>query len=222
MKRILKLGGASVLALTLADAANAATTWYVNGRNGNDSNDCQSAQTACKTIGHAIALVSSGDTVTVAASTYNENLFIGSGITLAVIGAGATTTRIDGGLNNRVLAIEDAGANITLSDVTIRKGAASGGGGILNWGTLTISDSIISNNYAMSSYSAVGGAIFNYMGTLTVNNTTFSKNGGSTHQMWGGAIDNEGTATIYNSTFSAISPMVLHSAAAAQSGTTAR
>ena|SRR5579871_5626361 len=202
MKRILSFGGALLLVLAFAGTANAATTWYVNGKSGNDGNDCKSAQTACKSIGHAIALASSGDTIMVAASTYRENLFIGSGITLSIIGDAATTTRIDGGQNNRVLAIEDASANITLSNMTIRRGVASGGGGILNWGTLTISNSIIINNSAASSYSSVGGAIFNYLGTLTVNNTTFSSNGGSTHQMWGGAIDNEGVATINNSTFS--------------------
>ena len=75
----------------------------------------------------------------VAASTYGENLFIGTGINLTIVGAGATTTKIDGGYNNRVIAIEDSGAVVSLSNLTIRRGIAAGGGGILNWGTLTIS-----------------------------------------------------------------------------------
>jgi hypothetical protein len=39
------------LFLALAPSALASTTWYVDGVNGNDGNNCTSAQTACKTIG---------------------------------------------------------------------------------------------------------------------------------------------------------------------------
>jgi hypothetical protein len=65
-----------VAALTLfaaVPAALASTTWYVNGVSGSDSNNCMSALTACKTIGHAISLASSG-AIKVAAATYKENL----------------------------------------------------------------------------------------------------------------------------------------------------
>ena len=44
------------LFLTPAPTILANTTWYVDGVKGNNSNNCKSAQTACKTIGHAIAL----------------------------------------------------------------------------------------------------------------------------------------------------------------------
>ncbi len=68
----------------------------------------------------------------------------------------------------------------------------SNGGAIFNSGTLIINNSTISNNNANSS----GGAIFNYSGTLTVTNTTFTSN-------TGGAIANpgSGTVTVTNSTF---------------------
>lgn len=46
-----------------------ASTWYVKGVRGNDSNDCKSSLTACKTIGHAISLASWGDSIVVAAAT---------------------------------------------------------------------------------------------------------------------------------------------------------
>src|ERR1035438_9348460 len=64
-----------LLALSLASAptARAITTWYVDGAHGSDSNNCASSQTACKTIGHAIALAHSGDSIMVAAATYKEN-----------------------------------------------------------------------------------------------------------------------------------------------------
>ena len=40
-----------------------AGTWYVNGVGGGDGNSCMSSETACKTIGHAISLASSGDSI---------------------------------------------------------------------------------------------------------------------------------------------------------------
>ena len=57
---------------------------------GSDNNDCKSPQSACKTIGHAISLASSGDSIMVAAATYKENLTIA--FSLKVIGATASTT----------------------------------------------------------------------------------------------------------------------------------
>jgi hypothetical protein len=83
-----------LLALVLAPTTFATTTLYVNGAIGSDSNNCLSAQAACKTIGHAISLAVAGDVINVAAATYNENLTIG--FSLTVIGAGAGTTIIDG------------------------------------------------------------------------------------------------------------------------------
>ena len=66
-----------VLVLFLALAPSAlAWTWYVDGVNGNDNNDCKTAQTACQTIGHAISLASSQDSIMVAPATYKENLTI--------------------------------------------------------------------------------------------------------------------------------------------------
>src|ERR1700730_8152507 len=76
-------------------SALASSTWYVNGVNGNDNNNCLSSTTACKTIGQAVSRASAGDTIKVAAATYYENLTLGR--SLQIIGAGARTTIIDGG-----------------------------------------------------------------------------------------------------------------------------
>src|SRR5215471_3865646 len=83
------------LFLALAPAALASNTWYVDGVNGGDSNDCRSSPNACKTIGHAISLCSSGDTITVAPATYTENLTIDR--SLKIVGSDAATTIVDGG-----------------------------------------------------------------------------------------------------------------------------
>ena len=78
-----------ILLLALTPALVASTTWYVDGVNGNDSNSCMSPTTACRTIGHAISLASSGDSIMVAAATYNESFTIS--VSLKVIGATALT-----------------------------------------------------------------------------------------------------------------------------------
>src|SRR5271169_2484164 len=104
------------LFLALAPTALASSTWYVDGVHGSDNNNCKSPQTACKTIGHAIQMASSGDSIMVAAATYTENLTVG--ISLKVIGSGASTTIVDGGGVATVVKIE-AGSHVTLSKVTI-------------------------------------------------------------------------------------------------------
>src|SRR5215469_10260417 len=121
--RSIKLLCVAVLTLfAFAPNALASTTWYVNGTTGSDNNNCKSPTTACKTIGHAISLAASGDSISVAAATYSENLTIS--ISLKIIGASAATTIIDGGRVSTVVTISSAGAQVTLSKVTIRNGLA--------------------------------------------------------------------------------------------------
>jgi len=57
------------------------TTWYVS-TTGNNGNDCLSAGTACLTIGGAISKAAAGDTIDVAAGTYNEQVVVPSSLTL--------------------------------------------------------------------------------------------------------------------------------------------
>jgi nitrous oxidase accessory protein NosD len=79
---------------------------------------CKSNQSACKTIGHAISLASSGDSIMVAAATYTENLTIG--FSLRVIGSGAATTIVDGCGVNTVVTISSTNAHVSLFKLTIR------------------------------------------------------------------------------------------------------
>ena len=197
----------TAMAATLAPSAWA-TTWYVNGVTGNDSNDCTSPTTACKTIGNAISLAASGDTVRVAAATYTENLTIG--ISLKILGADAMTTIIDGGgKSTTVVAISNAGARVTLSKLTIVRGVALFGGGISNAGTLTVTKSTISGNSVGGGPCNVGGGgIFN-QGILTISNSSVSSNsavgsppcikGGT---VFGGGIYSTGKLRISNTTIS--------------------
>ena len=191
----------TVIALFLAPApsALASNAWYVDGVSGNDDNDCETPTTACRTIGHAISLASSGDSIVVAAATYAENLTIS--FSLNVIGSGPTTTIVDGGGHNTVVTVSNAGASVMLSNLTIRGGIASSAGGIYNVGTLTINNSTVSGNQAYNShFTSYGGGVYN-SGTMTINSTTISGNSAfARSSAWGGAITNIGTVTINKST----------------------
>jgi hypothetical protein len=202
--------------LALASTALAGTTWYVNGVSGSDGNNCLSSTAACKTIGHAISLASSGDSVRVAAATYSyQNLSIS--ISLVILGSGASTTIIDGGASGRVVTISN-GAHVTLSKLTIRNGKATSGGGISNAGTLTLTNSTVSGNWApipcirffvfceLIGGTASGGGIYN-SGALIISKSIISGNHAGSHcnvspcSAFGGGIYNRGTLmTIKNST----------------------
>jgi len=197
--RLTQLRLFTVTMLLAVTPALRAATWYVNGQTGKDSNNCNSAATACRTIGLAISMASSGDSILVAAATYAENLTVTSNLTIT--GSSALNTIVDGGGVARVITITNSDAHVNLSNFTIRGGIAAGGGGILNWGTLNLSYVTVTQNAAVSSYSATGAGI-NNSGTLTVNNSTISGNGGSTNFMYGGGIYNSGTVVINNSTLS--------------------
>lgn len=199
--------------LGLSQVAHARSLWFVDGVHGNDQNNCRTPETACKTIGHAISLASSGDSISVAGATYRENLTIN--FSLNVVGADAMTTIVDGGGVNTVVTIANSNAHVDLSMVTIRGGrSASFGGGIKNSGTLTINNSTISGNsvYVQCNGGCVtwGGGIFS-RGTLIINNSTISGNSVQCNQsptgrceapLGGGIAVNttSGTLTINNST----------------------
>lgn len=184
-----------LLALVFVNVTSTAlaATWCVNGVSGNDTNNCTSATTACKTIGRAISLAASGDTVEVAAAIYLENLTVGKSLTIT--GSSSSTTIIDGGGVNTVVTIS-SGSIVTLSKLTMRNGFWSG---IVNSGVLAIDAVYVTGNRA-----CVGGGIAN-SGVLTVNQSTISGNNvfqAGICTSLGAGIANSGTATINSSTIS--------------------
>lgn len=179
-----------LLFLGLGQVAHASGLWFVDGIHGNDGNNCRTPQTACRTIGQAISLASSGDSILVAAATYNEVLTIGKN--LSIIGQSASTTIIEGG-GNTVVTIANPAVQVSLSQVTVQNGLQ----GISNVGTLSLTRSIITGNGFRFIGHGNGGGIFN-SGTLTIRWTTISRNGAAT----GGGIYSTGTLGIWNSTLS--------------------
>jgi CSLREA domain-containing protein len=136
--------------------------------------------------------------------TFNLSGTITLGSTLPNIVSGQGTLTIDGsgqnitvsGNNTVRVMIVDSGADLTLRNLTIANASTPlSGGGVVNYGTLTVSSVTFSGNSAGS-----GGGIVNLSsGVLTISNSTFSNNSAT----FGGGIDNAGgTLTISNSIFS--------------------
>lgn len=95
--------------------------------------------------------------------------------------------------------IANNGGTVTVTNSTLTNNSAGVGGGICNnGGTVTVTNSTFANNYS-NAYHDWGGGIYNYSGTLTIANSTFANN----YAYFGGSgIFNEGGAlTITNSTF---------------------
>jgi nitrous oxidase accessory protein NosD len=189
----------AVVFLTLASTAMA-KTWYVNGVSGSNHHSCTSPSTACKTIEHAISLAAPFDEINVAPATYVENLTIG--LSIRILGSGASTTIVDGGGVGPVVSISRG--NVTLAGMTFRNGGSKNGccGGIGNGGTLTLSNSIISGNATNGSGAGIGNS-----GTLTLSNSIISANAvniscSESCVGVGGGIANSGRLVIDNSTIS--------------------
>jgi hypothetical protein len=148
----------------------------------------------------ALAIVNDGDTID--ATGISGAITLTSGVLLVdksvtIDGAGADALAVDGNATSSVFQIGTGSTapTVAISGLTIRNAhAGTEGGGILNIGTLAITNSTISGNTA-----ALGGGIFN-TGPLTVANTTVNGNVASE----GGGIYNSGggTATIINCTIS--------------------
>jgi hypothetical protein len=179
------------LAPSLRSAIN-----FANGSTGDD------------TINFDPALTSGGPATITLASALPDIL---SNITIN--GPGANLMTVSGNHASRVFNISSG--TVKLDSLTIANGKVSGdpginfGGGIANSGTLTLSNSTLSNNSASGGdgITNAGGGIINF-GTLTITGSTLSGNsasgGGSNFgsNNFGGGIANVGSLTITGSTLS--------------------
>jgi hypothetical protein len=126
---------------------------------------------------------------------------------LTINGPASPGITISGGDKVPVMAVA-IGATVGLSNLTIANGlgllnseSQNLGGAIENDGTLTVTNSTFSRNFAggPTGESVTGGGAIGNFGTLTVTNSTFSNN---STDLFGGGIYNVGTLTVTNSTFS--------------------
>jgi hypothetical protein len=146
----------------------------------------------------AMLLAQPGDTIDFAPAV--RKISLGSGLEVRtnvsiVNDQGTGPVTIDGGGAVTPFTV-DAGVTASLSGLTIAHGNVAlsilapfgDGGGILNQGTLTLTDCTLSGNSAWD-----GGGIFN-QGTLTLTRCTLSGNSAEE----GGGIDNRGSLTLDN------------------------
>jgi hypothetical protein len=178
------------LAVGLVTPAEAATL-FVDATIGDDTaNNCQNPASPCKTITHALTQANLGDTIQIAAGTYDNTnngetfpLVIDKNLTLT--GAGAPTTIIDADGTNTVITV-NAGVTAAISGVTITGGnnicavdnCLAQGGGVLSDGTVTLTNVTVSGNTATCTgggCDALGAGVLNN-GTLTLTNVTVSGN----------------------------------------------
>jgi predicted outer membrane repeat protein len=124
---------------------------------GTDSGACTSSMSPCLTIAHAVSQAVSGDTISIAAGTYPEQVIVGTKV-LTFVGAGAGSTFVDGSNTGRVFSITAPSA--TFANLTIQNGhvISDSGGGIYASGTLTLT------NVDVLSNTVVGNASSNYVG----------------------------------------------------------
>jgi hypothetical protein len=141
-----------------------------------------------------------GDTLGIAAGTYTEaGIVVDKSLTLQ--GEDAATTIVQAAATpntapDRVFTIP-SGISVTIRELTIRYGVAPynwGGGGLYNYGTLTLINNFIRGNSATQT-----GGIEN-SGTLTLINSTVSGNVAKDGD--GGGIVNAGSLMLANSTVS--------------------
>jgi hypothetical protein len=149
---------AVVLALA-APATASAADWYVADTGSSDANTCVSGS-PCATIGYVVGLagVHDGDTVHVAAGTYNEN--VATSKRLAFVGAGPGTPS------------SSAGSSFVISPASTNAFDLTGGGSIANMrarghtanantngnGIVLRSSAVTSLTYALSNVIAIGGS----------------------------------------------------------------
>ncbi len=141
-------------------------------------------------IQDGVTLSLSRGTVNAAAGTYKENPIIDKSLT--VNGAGAGSTTVNGNKAGSIFTVgrNDPNIDVSLSGLTITGGTGTSaiggilGGGIVNYGRLFVTDSIISGNSAEH-----GGGVYNY-GTMTMNSGSITGNTG------GGLFNNGGTVNL--------------------------
>ena len=160
---------------------------------------------ACNSGSGNDAIILASGTYTLAIMGNNEDasfagdLDITANLTLS--GAGPDNTVIDGGAIDTVISVDpaDAGIDVTIRELTIRNGKTPttgtslffAGGGIRNFGKLTLDNTIVSNNTA-----AVGGGIFSN-GELILFRTTVAEN--LANNSGGGLSNNLGSAFLEES-----------------------
>jgi hypothetical protein len=157
-----------------------------------------------------------GKTFSLMAVNHTDHYYGATGLPVIAAGGGSLTiigngdvierSKAKGTPAFRLLSVA-VGASLTLQDLTLQGGYASGvGGGILSQGTLTLTGVTVQNNTARGGAYAAGGGISS-SGTLTVQDSTIRNNlavggvadvlGDGGDAFGGGVVVSGGTATFF-------------------------
>ncbi len=153
----------------------------------------------------------SGSTITFAPSVRGLIMLTGGdlevvgGKQLTIVGPGAKQLTISGGTINAHIRVSK-GATLHIFGLSFKNSETVTDAFLINEGTLTVTNSVISDNkttvgvigFGGGNFESGGGGILN-SGTLTLTNSTIS---GNTVTGWGGGISNSGRLTLNNSTVS--------------------
>ena len=136
----------------------------------------------------AIASATGGETIDFASRLKGETITLTSGplvigVNLTIDGLGADKLNVSGGGTRNVFTVS-SGVTATIENLTIAQGLAVQGGGIDNFGKLTVANCVLLDNEAVGGSgdsttpdAANGGGIANELGaSLTVTNSTFNSN----------------------------------------------
>jgi uncharacterized repeat protein (TIGR01451 family) len=128
------------------------------------------------TIQAAVDAAANGDTISIPARVYTENVNI-TGKVLTFLGAGAASTIVDGGSAGRVFS---STSDITLANLTLQNGRTTGdGSGLYTSGALTLTNvAVLSNTAQNSGGGAYASGAATLSGGLFQNNRSTSSFGG--------------------------------------------
>jgi hypothetical protein len=131
-----------------------------------------------------------------------------------IIDGGSADITVSGNYAVRVFEI-GSGAKLTLNNLTVANGSAAGGAGILNQGTLTVTNSTLSGNSANGAGGYNGGGIVSFGPSTTFQNTIVanSPSGGDcygTINEGGHNLDSDGSCGFdtANNSLSGVDPML--------------
>jgi hypothetical protein len=168
------------------------------------------------TLRAVLAAAHNGDTIVFSKKLNGQMLTLTAGqlqdnVSVQINGPGSNSLNISGNSASRILDIA-AGANTTISGLTLSHGSATDGAGILNAGTLTLSQDVLTANVAQGIpgggpfSNGRGGAVENQSGaTLDVVKSTITGNQahGAPDNLgetgYGGGIYNAGTTSVSQS-----------------------
>jgi len=153
----------------LSTLTKAISTWYVDGALGTDdgTHGIGTGSSAFKTIQYAIndPRVENGDTINVAAGTYNENVVINKSLTLR----GVSNPVIVGGAGH---GIHVQASNVVVQGMTVR---GSKVGILVRLDPVIISNVTITSNNVHNN--AFHGIVLHNVADCTIDNNTASNNG---------------------------------------------